>query len=107
MRGLPASVKPVRQVQDDGELCQLGRLEADPWQEDPAPRAGHFRPDPRDQHGDQQGHRPEIGRDGKVAEPAKVHAARDEHGAQADARPDELLHAIRGRIVVGEIRADR
>ena len=107
MRRLAAPVEPVREVEDDRQLGELGRLEADGRQHDPSSRAGDLGTDARYEDSGEQRHAAQVGRDRQVAQPTEVHAAGHIHRAEANTGPHQLLDAIRRRVVVREVGPHR
>ncbi len=100
------SAKPRGQIEDERELRELRRLQADRARSQPAGRAARAHTDPGDEHEDEKHHDERHERDGERAIPVVVDAHRGEHPEEPERGPESLPREVVPRVVERVERAD-
>ena len=99
---LPMPTQPEREIEDEGELRELGRLDPDEGGDPKPPRcAADAGAEPGDEDRAEEQHRDDEGREREAAVAVIVDPRDDEHREQADSDPDRLLHEVEARLIEG------
>ena len=94
--------EPGAEIEDDRELRELRRLDADERPEpQPARRSARAGADARNEDRDEERDRQREQRDCDDAQAAMLDARRDQHRRKAQRGPRRLLREVGARIVVG------